>query len=93
MDLRTKIKQIFLLSILSAPVLAGGGGADGIEGTEQLFGMWGNVVVNGKFAKDSPWLWYGDLSLRAAQQYGYPGNNDELCSKVVDEQLMEAAYS
>ena len=43
-----------LLAMLSLSTLAGGGGADGIEGTEQLFGMWGNVMVNGKFGKDSP---------------------------------------
>jgi len=71
-----KILHIILLSSFTAPVLGGGGGADGIEGTEQLFGMWGNVMVNGKLSKDSPWLYYGDLSLRAAQQYGYPGNNE-----------------
>ena len=65
-----------LLAMLSLSAHAGGGGADGIEGTEQLFGMWGNVMVNGKFGKDSPWLYYGDISLRSAQQYGYPGNND-----------------
>lgn len=52
-----------------------GGGFDGIEGTEQLFGMWGNVFVNGKFSKDSQWLYYGDISLRSAQQFNTPTDN------------------
>ena len=40
---------------------------DGIEGTEQLFGVWSNVMVSGKFGHDSPWLYYGDLSLRTTE--------------------------
>jgi hypothetical protein len=40
---------------------------DGIEGTEQLFGTWANLMVNGKFGKDSPWLYYGDVSLRTTE--------------------------
>ncbi|MCF7969232.1 MAG: DUF2490 domain-containing protein [Methylococcaceae bacterium] len=41
---------------------------DGIEGTEQLFGTWANVIVSGRFAKDSPWIYYGDVSLRTTEQ-------------------------
>ena len=37
------------------------------EGTEQLFGTWANAIVNGKFAKDSPWIYYGDVSLRTTE--------------------------
>ena len=56
-----------LLAMLSLSAHAGGGGADGIEGMEQLFGTWANVMVNGKFGKDSPWLYYGDVSLRTTE--------------------------
>ena len=50
------------------PLAAGTAFADdGIEGTEQLFGTWANLFVNGRFAKDSPWLYYGDVSLRTTQ--------------------------
>ncbi len=41
---------------------------DGVEGTEQLFGTWANVVVTGRFGKDSPWIYYGDVSLRTTEQ-------------------------
>ncbi len=41
--------------------------ADTHEGTEQLFGTWTNVIVNGRFAKDSPWVYYGDVSLRTTE--------------------------
>lgn len=71
-----KILKLVFLTIFSIPVFAEGGGGDGVEGTEQLFGIWGTVIVNGRFAKDSPWIWYADLSLRSAQQYAYSGNND-----------------
>ena len=69
-------KTKFLCSVAMMTISMVSVADDGIEGTEQLFGLWGNVIVNGKFAKDSPWLYYADLSLRAAQQYGYPGNNE-----------------
>ena len=76
--------SLVLLLLFSIPVDAGGG-ADGIEGTEQLFGTWGNVIVNGKFAKDSPWLYYGDLSLRATQSQRPfpPSGQDFLLAAVV----------
>ncbi len=41
---------------------------DGIEGTEQLFGTWANVIVSGRFAAGSPWIYYGDVSLRTTQE-------------------------
>lgn len=37
------------------------------NGSEQLFGNWESVYINGKFGKDSPWLYYGDLSGRFTQ--------------------------
>jgi hypothetical protein len=41
---------------------------DGIEGTEQLFGTWANVMVSGRFGEKSPWIYYGDVSLRTTEQ-------------------------
>lgn len=61
----------FLSLVLAASFLLPGIGTsqaqDLVEGTEQLFGAWANVVVNGKFGKSSPWLYYGDLSLRTTE--------------------------
>ncbi len=54
-----------LTAVLAASSAAHAG--DFIEGTEQLFGTWANLFVSGKFAKDSPWLYYGDVSLRTTQ--------------------------
>lgn len=38
-------------------------------GSEQLFGTWGSVFVNGKFAKDSKWIYYMDASIRSSQSH------------------------
>lgn len=57
-----KLRALFLL-LPSLPTSAD----DGIEGTEQLFGTWANVMLSGRFAKDSPWVYYGDVSLRTTQ--------------------------
>lgn len=34
------------------------------ESAEELFGTWANFIVNGRFGKDNPWLYFGALSLR-----------------------------
>ena len=38
-------------------------------GSEQLFGTWGTVFINGKFAKDSNWIYHVDISLRSTQMH------------------------
>ena len=38
-------------------------------GSEQLFGTWGSVFTNGKFAKDSNWIYYMDASIRSSQTH------------------------
>ncbi len=38
-------------------------------GSEQLFGTWGNVFINGQFAKDSNWIYYMDVSIRSSQTH------------------------
>lgn len=39
---------------------------EGVEGTEQHIGVCSNPMVSGKFGQDSPWLNYGDDSLRGS---------------------------
>ncbi len=70
------ILNFLVLSILCKSALARGANYDGIEGMEQLFALWGNVTVNGRFAKDSPWVYWGDISLRSAQQFSTPIDNE-----------------
>ena len=63
---------------------------DGIEGTEQLFGVWSNVMVSGKFGQDSPWLYYGDLSLRTtetARPFGDAGQQFQVSSVVTHDAI------
>lgn len=63
--IRTASRLVLVLcSLLGTASWAAG---DGIEGTEQLFGTWANLFITGRFAKDSPWLYYGDVSLRTTQ--------------------------
>ena len=38
-------------------------------GSEQLFGTWGSVFINGKFAKYSNWIYYLDASIRSSQTH------------------------
>lgn len=72
----TRAFYILALVIIQKSELAIAGPYDGIEGTEQLFAMWGNVTVNGRFSKDSPWVYWGDISLRSAQQYSTPTDSE-----------------
>lgn len=64
------------MGLMTLPMLSVA--ADHIEGTEQLFALWGNVTVNGKFSKDSPWVYWADLSLRAAQEFNLYTQSHEL---------------
>jgi hypothetical protein len=44
------------------------GGPDlAAEGTEELFGTWANLFVSGRFGQDSPWIYFGDVSLRTTE--------------------------
>lgn len=36
-------------------------------GSDQLFGQWNSLFINGKFAKDSPWVYYSEFSERNSQ--------------------------
>jgi hypothetical protein len=74
-----KATCLFLLSCAAA-IAAGNH-----EGTEQLFGTWGNAIVNGTFGKDSPWVYYVDLSLRTTQSARPfpPSGQDYLLAGVV----------
>ena len=72
----TRVLVFLFLSISLKSVLSRGANYDGIEGTEQLFALWGSVTVNGRFAKDSPWVYWGDITLRSAQQFSTPTNSE-----------------
>lgn len=64
--MRLLCTRVFLFALLANQrVLAVD---DGIDGTEQLFGTWANVMVSGRFGKESPWIYYGDVSLRTTEQ-------------------------
>lgn len=39
------------------------------EGSEQLFGQWTQLAINGNFGKGSQWIWYGDVSVRSSQDH------------------------
>lgn len=60
--MRYFLYTIFLFC-LSFGVFANG------EGSEQLFGQWSQATVNGKFGKNSPWIWFGDVSIRSSQDH------------------------
>lgn len=72
----TRFLVFLFLSISFKSVLSRVANYDGIEGTEQLFALWGSVTVNGRFAKDSPWVYWGDITLRSAQQFSTPTNSE-----------------
>ena len=52
---------LILFLLLPINVFAG-------NGSQQLFGEWNTVVVNGKFAKDSPWIYSVEFSERNSQE-------------------------
>lgn len=43
--------------------------ADSSEGSEQLFGNWSSLIINGKFGKDSSWIYYGDVAIRSSENH------------------------
>lgn len=56
-----KIVSILLL-IFPLIVFAGKRG----EGSDQLFGQWTTAFINGKFGKDSPWIYMGEAGIRSS---------------------------
>lgn len=46
------------------------------EGSEQLFGQWSQIIVNGNFGKGSPWIWYGDVNIRSSQDHKNSGGTE-----------------
>lgn len=43
------------------------------EGSEQLFGWWNTLAINGSFKKDSPWIYFVELSERNTQDHDHTG--------------------
>ena len=54
---------LLLLILLPFNVFANG------EGSEQLFGQWTQLAINGNYGKGSQWIWYGDVSIRSSQDH------------------------
>ena len=56
------------------------------ETIEHLFGTWANFNINGRFGKESPWLYQGVLSLRTTEAArSSPSGQDYLLSGVVNQ--------
>ena len=53
---------LLLLILLPFNVFAG-------EGSEQLFGQWSQIAINGNYGKGSQWIWYGDVSIKSSQNH------------------------
>ena len=58
---------LILFLLLPHSVFANG------EGSEQLFGQWSQFAINGNFGNKSPWIWYGDVSVRSSQDHKLKG--------------------
>ena len=54
---------LILFLLLPINVFANG------EGSEQLFGQWTQLAINGNYGKGSQWIWYGDVSVRSSQEH------------------------
>lgn len=90
-------------TLLIALILVAGPGfafdTDGIEGSEQLFGIWANATVNGHFAKESKWVYFGTVSLRTTQTNGHDGytvgaviNQDAIGYRIDDHHTVFLGY-
>lgn len=66
------MKFLILLLMIVTPTVF----ADNTEGSEQLFGQWSTIIINGKFGKDSPWIYYGDAAIRSTQNHKDKEGND-----------------
>jgi Protein of unknown function (DUF2490) len=61
--------RFLILLLIPFTVFAGG------NGSQQLFGDWNTVFINGKFSKDSNWVYYSEFSERNSQGNGGNGFN------------------
>ena len=63
-------------------------------GSEQLFGTWGSVFINGKVAKDSNWIYYMDASIRSSQTHqNSNGGQGYVFAAVVTHDLIDHQLS
>ena len=53
---------LLLLILLPINSIAG-------EGSEQLFGQWTSLNINGNLGKGSKWIWFGDVAIRSSQDH------------------------
>jgi hypothetical protein len=63
-----KFFRALALFVMSFSAIAG-------EGSEQLFGNWTTLFINGKFGKDSPWIYMGEVGIRASQGHKTSGGD------------------
>ena len=47
-------------------------------GEEHLIGQWNSFNINGKFKKDSPWIYYGEFGLRSSTMPQVYGNGYDI---------------
>ena len=63
-------------------------------GSEQLFGTWGSVFINGKVAKDSNWIYYMDASIRSSQTHqNFNGGQGYVFAATVTHDLIDHQLS
>ena len=63
-------------------------------GSEQLFGTWGSVFINGKVAKDFNWIYYMDASIRSSQTHqNFNGGQGYVFAVAVTHDLIDHQLS
>ena len=63
-------------------------------GSEQLFGTWGSVFINGKVAKDYNWIYYLDASIRSSQTHqNFNGGQGYVFAAAVTHDLIDHQLS
>jgi hypothetical protein len=63
-------------------------------GSEQLFGTWGSVFINGKVAKDSNWIYYMDASISSSQTHqNFNGGQGYVFAAAVTHDLIDHQLS
>ena len=79
------ILRIFILAVISNVAFVG---------SEQLFGTWGSVFINGRFAKDSNWIYYMDASIRSSQTHqNFNGGQGYVFAAAVTHDLIDHQLS
>ena len=62
--------------------------------SEQLFGTWGSVFINGKVAKDYNWIYYLDASIRSSQTHqNFNGGQGYVFAVAVTHDLIDHQLS